>query len=97
MVRIDVRHEGISRAIDPFTDNATVLLLTFRVLVGNVALQRRLRAQHLATQLAREQFLGRTAWNIYTYIQIVQYNRYMVGYMGVGVSKCIILTGHFHQ
>lgn len=42
VVRVYVRHERVSRAIDPFADYAPVLLLAFRVLIGNVALQRRL-------------------------------------------------------
>lgn len=42
VVRVDVRHERVPGAIDPFADYAPVLLLAFRVLVGNVALQGRL-------------------------------------------------------
>lgn len=42
VVRVDVRHEGVAGAIDPFADYAPVLLLAFRVLIGDVALQGRL-------------------------------------------------------
>lgn len=42
VIGVDVRHERVSRAIDPFADYAPVLLLAFRVLVGNVPLQGRL-------------------------------------------------------
>lgn len=42
VVRVDVRHERVTRAIDPFADDAPIFLLAFRVLIGNVPLQRRL-------------------------------------------------------
>lgn len=63
MIRVDVRHEGIARAIDPLAYDATVLFLTFGVLVRDMTFQRRFRAQHFSTQLTRKQFLGRTACN----------------------------------
>lgn len=69
VVRVDVRHQRVARAVDALADDAAVLLLPFGVLVGNVALQRGFRAQHFAAQLAREQLLGREAWNIETQAQ----------------------------
>lgn len=52
VVRVDVRHERVARAIDPFADYAPILLLALRVLVGDVALQGGLGAQHLAAEMA---------------------------------------------
>lgn len=69
MIRVDVRHQRVARTVDALADDAAVLLLAFGVLVGNVTLQRGFRAQHFAAQLAREQFLGRAAWNIETQAQ----------------------------
>lgn len=58
MIGIDMGHQGVSRAVDPLADDASVLLLSFGVLVGNVAFQGCFAAKHLATQLAGEQLLG---------------------------------------
>lgn len=49
VIRVDVRHQRVPRAIDALAYNATVLLLALGVLVGNVSLQRGFRAQHLTT------------------------------------------------
>lgn len=63
MIRVDVRHERVARAINPFANDATVFLLTLGMLVRDMSLQRRFRAQYFSTQLTRKQLLGRTAWN----------------------------------
>lgn len=43
VVRVDVCHQRVPGTIDPFTDNASVFLLPFSVLVSNVPFERRLR------------------------------------------------------
>lgn len=59
MIGIDMGHQGVSRAVDPLADDASVLLLSFGVFVGHVAFQGGFAAKHLATQLAGEELLGR--------------------------------------
>lgn len=52
MVRVNVRHKRVARAVDALADGAAVLLLAHGVLVGNVALERGFRAEELTTELA---------------------------------------------
>lgn len=54
VVRVDVRHERVARAVDSLTDCAPVLLVARRVLIGDVPFQTGFRAQHLAARQARE-------------------------------------------
>lgn len=72
MVRVDVRHERVPGAVHALADDATVLFLPLGVLVRDVALQGRLRAQHLTTELAREHLLGRCPCNSKTKLAMVQ-------------------------
>lgn len=57
MIGIYMGHQGITRAVHPLADDASVLLLSLGVFVGNVAFQGCFAAQHLAAQLAGEQLL----------------------------------------
>lgn len=59
MIGIDMGHQGVTRAVDPLADDASVLLLSLGVLVGHVALEGCFAAKHLAAQLAGEQLLRR--------------------------------------
>ena len=56
VIRVDVRHEGVTRAVDPLADGTAVLLVARCVLVCDVPLQARLRAEHLPASHAREHF-----------------------------------------
>ncbi|KAL2722477.1 hypothetical protein V1478_009340 [Vespula squamosa] len=59
MIGIDMGHQGVTRTVDSLADDASELLLSLGVLVGDVAFQGCLAAQHLAAQLAGEQLLRR--------------------------------------
>jgi hypothetical protein len=59
MIRINMGHQGVSRAVDPLADDASVLLLSLRVLVGHVTLEGCFAAKYLAAQLAGEELLRR--------------------------------------
>lgn len=75
VVRVNVRHQRISRTVHSFANGTPVLLLSGRVLIGHVPLQARFRAQHFATSQAREylfQSLNRKKNNTLIYI----YNNY---------------------
>lgn len=44
VVGVDVRHQGVPRAIDSLTNDATILFLSFRVLISDMSFQRGFRA-----------------------------------------------------
>lgn len=71
MVGVDVRHERVPGAVHALADDAAVLLLPLGVLVRDVPLQGRLRAQHLTAQLAREHLLRRRPCNSKTKLALV--------------------------
>lgn len=58
VIRVDVGHERVTRAVYTFANDATILLLAFGVFVGNMALQRCLRAKYFTAQLASKHFLA---------------------------------------
>lgn len=63
MVGVDVGHQRVSRAVHAFADDAAIFLLSLRMFVSDVSLQRCFRTQHFPTQLTREHFLQRAPCN----------------------------------
>lgn len=59
MIGIYMGHQGVTGAVDPLADDASVLLLSLCVLVRYVSLEASLAAQNLAAQLAGEELLRR--------------------------------------
>lgn len=59
VIRVDVCHKGIPRAVDAFANHAPVLFLSFCMFVCDMSLQRCFRTEHFAAKLASEHLLGR--------------------------------------
>lgn len=57
MIGIYMGHQGVTGAVYPLADDASVLLLSRGMLVGDVAFQGCFAAQLLVAQLAAEQLL----------------------------------------
>lgn len=57
MIGIDMCHQWITRAVNSLADDASILFLSFSMLVGNVTFEGCFAAKYFATQLTGKQLL----------------------------------------